>query len=202
MTTKREVKLESEPQEPNFEPSGLLAKEAGLTKFGVDLKYTTPLDGKVAESGWRLYIFKGSTSERERRVVKLENKDHFLFGKDIRVVDVPCLHPSISKQHAAIQFRLIDDVVVPYILDLESTNGTFLNDELLDAARYYEIQSHDKIRLGKSTREFVVLHDDDLEGLSLDMQDFMKSHLSSRKAETEKETQRLLAQASIRKRRR
>ena len=31
--------------------------------------------------------------------------DHFLFGRDVNITDVLCAHPSISKQHAVIQFR-------------------------------------------------------------------------------------------------
>ena len=60
----------------------------------------------------------------------------YLFGRDRKVVDVPTDHPSCSKQHAVLQFRLTQkttpdgDVIEgirPYVMDLGSTNGTFLN---------------------------------------------------------------------------
>ena len=29
----------------------------------------------------------------------------YLFGRDARVADVPCFHPSLSKQHAVLQYK-------------------------------------------------------------------------------------------------
>lgn len=31
--------------------------------------------------------------------------DHYLFGRDKSVADVLCAHPSVSKQHAVLQYR-------------------------------------------------------------------------------------------------
>ena len=45
----------------------------------------------------------------------------------------------------------------PYIMDLESANGTFLNGVPIDAARYYQLKKGDVIRFGASTREYVLL---------------------------------------------
>ncbi len=62
--------------------------------------------------------------------------NHYLFGRDVSVADIITAHPSCSKQHAVLQFRLTqkDDElgrpassVRPYLLDLGSVNGTFLN---------------------------------------------------------------------------
>ena len=64
----------------------------------------------------------------------------------------------------------------PYLMDLESVNGTFINKQHIEARRYYEllekVPSHlslglhssddrdqDTIRLGMSSREYVVLHE-------------------------------------------
>ena len=75
-------------------------------------------------------------------------------------------HPSISSQHAVVQFREIckeDDcgnyyyLVNPYIMDLESTNGTFLNGEKIDSARYYELKHGDVIKFAGSTRDYVIM---------------------------------------------
>jgi smad nuclear-interacting protein 1 len=93
----------------------------------------------------------------------------------MQVADIPIDHPSCSKQHAVIQFRLMTEqmpvnalnntppkqVVKPFIIDLESTNGTFVNDERIPASRYYELRSRDTIRFGCSTREYVLLCEED-----------------------------------------
>lgn len=78
-------------------------------------------------------------------------------------------HPTCSGQHAVIQFREIPKqdqngeyytVIKPYLMDLESTNGTFLNGEQIEPARYYELLPSDVIKFGKSTREYVVMRED------------------------------------------
>ena len=50
-------------------------------------------------------------------------------------------------------------MVKPYLLDLESTNGTFVNGERMEGARYYELREKDVLKFGLSTREFVILHE-------------------------------------------
>ena len=102
----------------------------------------------------------------------------FLFGRDRRVADVPTDHLSCSKQHAVIQFRRTEGgagggggggagggarggppsaASRPYLMDLGSTNGTFLNGSRIEAQRYHELLPKDVVRFGESTREFVVL---------------------------------------------
>jgi smad nuclear-interacting protein 1 len=84
------------------------------------------------------------------------------------VADIPVDHPSLSKQHAVLQYRALpvrsEEIgkpdklqCKPYIMDLESTNGTFLNGVRIDSARYYELRRGDVITLGASTREYVLL---------------------------------------------
>jgi smad nuclear-interacting protein 1 len=47
----------------------------------------------------------------------------------------------------------------PYLLDLESINGTFLNGERMEGSRYYELLAKDVVTFGMSSREFILLHD-------------------------------------------
>ncbi len=79
---------------------------------------------------------------------------------------MPAEHPSISKQHAVIQFRYIEkkneygDKMVkfrPYIIDLDSANGTLLNKDEMAPSRYVELRDKDMIQFGHSTREYVLL---------------------------------------------
>lgn len=50
--------------------------------------------------------------------------------------------------------------VKPYLIDLGSTNGTFINSERLEPARFYELLEKDCIKFGLSSREYVILHMD------------------------------------------
>lgn len=110
-----------------------------------------------------------------------------MIGRDRKVVDLPVDHPSCSKQHAALQYRLVpftrDDGSVgkirvlgpvltsnafltfvgkrvrPYLIDLESANGTFINNKKIDPKKYVELLERDVIKFGFSSREYVLLHE-------------------------------------------
>ncbi|KXJ25400.1 Smad nuclear-interacting protein 1 [Exaiptasia diaphana] len=47
----------------------------------------------------------------------------------------------------------------PYIIDLESANGTYLNNERIEPRRYYELKERDVLKFGFSSREYVMLHE-------------------------------------------
>lgn len=89
-----------------------------------------------------------------------------MIGRDRKVVDMPIDHPSCSKQHAALQYRLVQveneegrniKKTKPYIIDLNSTNGTYLNNQRIDPRRYYELKEKDVLKFGFSSREYVLL---------------------------------------------
>ena len=50
-------------------------------------------------------------------------------------------------------------VTKPYLLDLESINGTSINGEKVEPARYYELLTGDVVRFGLSSREYVVMNE-------------------------------------------
>ena len=47
--------------------------------------------------------------------------------------------------------------MVPYLMDLESTNGTLLNGEPLEAAKYVELRSKDCLKFGTNEVEYVFM---------------------------------------------
>ncbi|KAI3871766.1 hypothetical protein MKW92_029538 [Papaver armeniacum] len=154
-----------EKQKPSFELSGKLAEETNRVK-GVTLLFTEPSDARIPDVRWRLYVFKGG--EVLNDPLYIHRKTCYLFGRERRVADIPTDHPSCSKQHAVIQYRLVEKEqpdgmlkkkVSPYIMDLGSTNGTFINDDRIESQRYYELKEKDTIKFGNSSREYVVLHE-------------------------------------------
>ncbi|KAG5192429.1 Smad nuclear interacting protein-like protein [Tribonema minus] len=152
----------------NFGLSGALAKDAGTGNVykGIVLKWTEPADARPPTRKWRLYVFKG---EAIAQTLYVHRQSAYLIGRERKIADIPVDHPSCSKQHAVLQFRLKETVneakmetvrtVRPYVLDLESTNGTWLNKERIEAGRYVELMEGDCLRFGNSTREYVLLHD-------------------------------------------
>ncbi|KEP64720.1 UNVERIFIED_CONTAM: FHA domain-containing protein [Hammondia hammondi] len=152
---------------PNFEPSGLLSEDRGEnSRNGVSLKHAEPADAAMPSKKWRLYMFKNdrtkpaaeAASQEPDKTLHLHRRSSFIFGKDNRVADILLMHPTISKQHAVLQFRRKLGDVSPYIIDLESTNGTYLNGAKIETCRYYQLREQDTLRFGKSTRDFVLLH--------------------------------------------
>lgn len=47
--------------------------------------------------------------------------------------------------------------VRPYLIDLESSNGTNLNGERIPEQRYVELKTADVITFGSSEREYVII---------------------------------------------
>ncbi|KAF9013402.1 SMAD/FHA domain-containing protein [Cyathus striatus] len=161
---------EQDKAKPNFAPSGLLAAETNTVKAAdgtkTVLKYNEPPEARKPVLGWRLYVFKDS---EQVELLHIHRQSAYLIGRDYLVADIPMDHPSCSKQHAVIQYRYIRErnefgdtkgVIKPFIIDLESTNGTHVNGEQIPAARYYELRASDVIKFGLSTKEYVLLHDD------------------------------------------
>lgn len=153
-------------QKPNFAPSGKLAAETNrVANTSIVLKYNEPPAARLppASAPWRLYIFKGDSL---LETLPLHTRSCWLFGRERLVVDCPIDHPSCSKQHAVIQFRFVEvksehgdkaGRVKPYIIDLESANGTKVNGDLIPERRYVELKSKDVVTFGESTREYVLV---------------------------------------------
>ncbi|KAK3677310.1 hypothetical protein LTR78_002848 [Recurvomyces mirabilis] len=151
-----------EKQKPNFKPTGLLAKEANtIAGTTTVLKYHEPPEARKPPSKeqWRMYIFKGKDL---LDTIYLHQKSVWLCGRDQKITDLLLEHPSISKQHAVIQFRYITSTnefgdrsskVKPYLIDLDSANGTILNGEKVGGSRYMELLDGDVVKFGESERE-------------------------------------------------
>ncbi|PGH04035.1 smad nuclear-interacting protein 1 [Blastomyces parvus] len=159
-----------EKEKPNFTNTGRLAAETNTVKSGdgltsVVLKYHEPPEARKppTKDPWRLYIFKG---EALLETIELRERSCWLIGRERLVVDLPVDHPSCSKQHAALQFRFVekrneygdrDGRVRPYIIDLESANGSTVNGEPAPKGRYMELMDKDVLKFGFSTREYVLM---------------------------------------------
>ncbi|XP_016963155.1 uncharacterized protein LOC108033352 [Drosophila biarmipes] len=155
-------------EKPNFGLSGALTEDTNKVN-GVVVKYSEPSEARKPKRRWRLYPFKGETA---LPTLHIHRQSCFLVGRDRKVVDLAVDHPSCSKQHAALQYRLVPferedgthgKRVRLYLIDLESANGTFLNNKKIDGRKYYELMEKDVIKFGFSSREYVLLHENSKE---------------------------------------
>ncbi|KAE8310048.1 SMAD/FHA domain-containing protein [Aspergillus transmontanensis] len=158
-----------EKEKPNFANTGRLAAESNTVNVSgggtVVLKYHEPPEARKppAKDPWRLYVFKGDDL---LEVVELNERSCWLIGRENLVVDFPLEHPSCSKQHAALQFRYVEKRnefgdrigrVRPYLIDLESANGSAVNGDKIPGGRYVEVRDKDVLKFGLSTREYVLM---------------------------------------------
>jgi len=162
-----------QPGEPEKEEEKNAKVEMGLSGAlmgdtnmfnGVVIKYSEPPEARKPKKRWRFYVFKG---EESLPVMHLHRQSAYLIGKDRKVADIPVDHPSCSRQHAAFQYRAVEkqlgsrtvNRVVPYIIDLESSNGTYVNNQKIEPKRYVELKEQDVLKFGYSSREYVLLHE-------------------------------------------
>lgn len=167
-----EEKEPVEVERPNFGLSGVLARDErhGNMYRGVQLKWSEPADACMPKRRWRFYVFK--KGEMMDKPLHLHRQSAYLVGRQREIADLLAEHPSISKQHAVLQFRLVAGkakkgsdkpakrTVKPYIMDLKSANGTFLNGKRIEDSRYYEMRPEDQLVFGASTREYILMQED------------------------------------------
>ncbi|KAK8826905.1 hypothetical protein WA577_007408 [Blastocystis sp. JDR] len=162
-----------EKETANYETTGALGKDrnTGVMYNGVLLKWCEPTDAAKPTLKWRMYEFK------DNRIIDtkyLHRCSAFLIGRDERVCDWLMLHESISKQHAVLQFRKVPinpkdrsefarKAIKPYIMDLGSTNGTYLNGKRIEPNRYYELREGDELKFGYSTRKYILLNENSVD---------------------------------------
>lgn len=160
---------EKPKEKPNYGTTGVLAAASNSVAQAdgtrITLKYHEPPEARKPppRDVWKLFVFKGGDTVD---TIDLGARSCWLVGRDAAVVDVMAEHPSLSKQHAVIQFRYTEKRneygdrigrVKPYLIDLESANGTMLNDDKIPESRYLELRDKDMIQFGHSTREYVVM---------------------------------------------
>uniref|UniRef100_A0AAV2MA79 FHA domain-containing protein n=1 Tax=Knipowitschia caucasica TaxID=637954 RepID=A0AAV2MA79_KNICA len=154
----------ADKEKPNFELSGALTEDTNTFR-GVVIKYNEPPEARIPKRRWRLYPFK---NDEPLPVMYVHRQSAYLMGRQRKIADIPIDHPSCSKQHAVFQYRLVGYTkkdgtsgrrVRPYIIDLGSGNGTFLNNQRIEAQRYYELKEKDVLKFGFSSREYVLLHE-------------------------------------------
>ncbi|SCU86696.1 LAME_0D07272g1_1 [Lachancea meyersii CBS 8951] len=162
---------------PVFEPSGLLALETH-SKEGIQLEHTEPHDSISPSSFYQKFsiplrkqthfqaVVYSDSDENYLAKYDLLDQTNYLVGRklstenespeqdedrEVVLADIPIPEETCSKQHCVIQFRNRDNELKAYVIDLNSSNGTLLNDVALPRARYVELRNEDVLRF--STHE-------------------------------------------------
>ena len=119
--------------------------------------YKEPSEARVPEHRWRLSVSKDGENLPTYRIYR---QSKYIFGRDKDQCDIRLHHPTCSNIHAVLQYRLRDDSqrrhVYPYLIDLGSSHGTYLNRRHIEANKYYKLQEGDIIQFGESSKEFIL----------------------------------------------
>lgn len=171
---------QSNPQNPipvDLTPSGVLTRYLHLSDVTKSLsesdtksKYSPPDDEIVpTPENCHIHLFKYNERTDKQTEIPIYNfKSYYIIGRDKELADIVVSEEEdgylVSKEHTVLQFRKSKlGQVNCYIMDLKSTNGTFLNDskEEIPSKRYIELKDKDFFKLGdyNSVLEFMVVHD-------------------------------------------
>ena len=104
----------------NMQTSGKLLEDTNVIN-GVTVKYAEPPEARKPRIKWRLYVFKG---DEELPILYIHRQSAYLMGRDRKVADIPLDHPSCSKQHAVLQYRLVDYKVIASPVHLANRYGS------------------------------------------------------------------------------
>ncbi|XP_046422207.1 kanadaptin [Neodiprion fabricii] len=119
------------------------------------LPYKEPIWGGLPEKKYKLEVLKSGVI---LETIDLTLKSFYVLGR-LPICDIPLAHPTISRFHAIIQYRLKGDEKNPiglYLYDLGSTHGSFWNGHRMKLNMYVRIRSGHMIRFGCSQRKFIV----------------------------------------------
>ena len=151
-------------------------------RLGISLKYSEPPERAIATKQWVVYEYEGSPL-RLMRNIPVSECSYYLFGRDDSLEQLLqqkfiCLaEQTVSGQHAVLQFRKHAEssshlVVLregmteldedpdggnPYMIDLSSTNGSYLNGERMEAGVFYRLKEGDSLRFAHGHREYRLL---------------------------------------------
>ncbi|KAG8336337.1 Kanadaptin [Homalodisca vitripennis] len=119
------------------------------------LPYKEPEWGGLPLHQYKLEELKSGTIVK---TIDLSQRSFWVFGR-LEHCDIPMLHPTISRYHAVLQYRVTgSDKCDPgfYILDLDSSLGTFVNKQKLRPHSYTRVKVGYVLKLGCSTRMFIL----------------------------------------------
>ncbi|ELP90600.1 hypothetical protein EIN_020790 [Entamoeba invadens IP1] len=156
--TKEEIESKKpRPMKKNiddYKPSGNLYKNL-KTSDGRRINYIEPEDSSLPTTKYRLFCFKND--EEIEEPLYMDKRSFYIFGTDQKNVDSILMHKTCEGQHAVIQFRHNGDTVLPYIIDLNSKYGTYLNKCIIKPSTYIELREGDMLMFGKSQREYILV---------------------------------------------
>jgi len=118
---------------------------------------TVPAEGRISNDtvilgpSFKKYPFLKGSNNGVFEIIEITRPD-FLIGRLKEHVDYACANSAIGKVHA----QIIKRDGLYFIKDMNSRNGTYLNNTRIDPGKEYEIKNNDRITLANSEYTFVI----------------------------------------------
>ena len=119
------------------------------------LPYKEPVWSGSPSEEYYLEVLKGGSIISK---IDLTDKAFHVFGR-LETCDVPLEHPSLSRYHLVLQYRLMGDSEHDpgfYLYDLGSTHGSWFNKQQMQGRVYYRIRVGHMFKLGGSSRMYLL----------------------------------------------
>ncbi|KAL0280490.1 UNVERIFIED_CONTAM: hypothetical protein PYX00_001762 [Menopon gallinae] len=151
--TSDEEKQETVTEQPR--PIQTTLSPAELLKCKDPIPYKEPDWSGLPTSKYYFEVVKSGKIIEE---INLSNKTFHVFGRS-HGSDIIMNHPTVSRFHCVLQFRVTGDADNPpgyYIYDLGSINGTYLNKNRLKPNIYVRVQVGHLLKIGWSSRNYLL----------------------------------------------
>lgn len=123
-------------------------------------KYFIPFDSSDPDGSWTIFVFGQNNSEKSIELTSPTT----LIGRE-SFCDVILNDLSVSRQHCVIQFRKVlsndennpETLIKPYIFDISSKGGTFINKKRIPASCFIELKHKDILSFAHSEESIVLM---------------------------------------------
>lgn len=152
----KEEKVEIDESKKNSQKKVKKSPAEMIQENATPLPYKEPKWSGLPPHSYSLEVLK---SGQIVETVNLNDKSYYVFGRLANLCDVVLAHPTVSRFHAVLQYRLNGDDRNPpgfYIYDLESTHGTFLNKQKINTNTFIRVHVGHMLKFGWSTRNFIL----------------------------------------------
>ncbi|XP_022090980.1 kanadaptin-like [Acanthaster planci] len=151
---------QSSPQEQPLLPASTVKKSrekspAEKLAKAPPLPYIEPSWSGVPNEPYHLEVLKSGAIIAK---IPLNDKAYHVFGR-LEICDIPLEHPSLSRYHLVLQYRLMGDSEHDpgfYLYDLGSTHGSWFNKQKMEGRVFYRMRVGHMFKLGGSSRMYIL----------------------------------------------
>jgi pSer/pThr/pTyr-binding forkhead associated (FHA) protein len=159
-------------EQPNYNTTGKLLQATTAPSNNTNINIIKPLASQYKEpsdtsfplNDYRLYEYRTNSTQPE--IYYISTQSHYAIGAEAKGNHLILTNSSCSPYHAVLQYRkkpssdAQENTVKPYIIDLNSEHGTYINGKRISPLRYVELLETDCIQFGElhdNTPQYILM---------------------------------------------